>query len=411
MEMVRDLEIAGYNCDVYTKEDVVMAIDHASSMHKTIIKMEESMKGYLDTASLPSTHTFVRLKPTVYELQYSDFRRMFANYFSNYEYARKYYTLAYEYYEKIEKEGYVRAVPYIYATKRGNAHEVEEGLRGLINVVSSDLDPAPQVGLKSVPLSSIDTTQKTAFSKAIENLCNERCEKCCESSIKVDYRDDEETLESMLAEMRASKKSNEEPRLGIEKATYESKPAPMLTDAQTKRLMELRGESATPDNTDSKPSPKFKSALTVMSNDVEHPDASKTSVTSNEIVVTKQKSTSKPSLIDAFAQGVNEGYNSSTGESLKVGIPIVDPTTQNLMTSRKTVVKGKKSMALAIILSIFLPGLGYLYAGKITGLVLFIVTLILCWTIIVPIIIIIVGLCLTCTLVDENNRIWAEANA
>lgn len=78
------------------------------------------------------------------------------------------------------------------------------------------------------------------------------------------------------------------------------------------------------------------------------------------------------------------------------------------VTSKGTIVTGRKSMGVAIFLGIILVGLGYLYAGKMTGLIYFIAAILLCWTIVVPIVLWILGLVQAYNLVEENNRLWEE---
>lgn len=65
----------------------------------------------------------------------------------------------------------------------------------------------------------------------------------------------------------------------------------------------------------------------------------------------------------------------------------------------------EKSPGIAFILSLFLPGFGHIYAGKTgTGIVMFLATIFLAWTFIVPIVIWIAGM------IDSVNKVNAYNN-
>ena len=78
-------------------------------------------------------------------------------------------------------------------------------------------------------------------------------------------------------------------------------------------------------------------------------------------------------------------------------------------TSKDTVVQGPKSMAAAVILGIVIVGAGLMYVGKVgKGLLFLILAVLLCWTIVVPVVLWIVGIVQACQLVKENNKLWDE---
>ena len=52
----------------------------------------------------------------------------------------------------------------------------------------------------------------------------------------------------------------------------------------------------------------------------------------------------------------------------------------------------EKSVGLAVVLSVFLIGIGVLYVGYWRGLAYFILSIVFCWTIIVPLVFWIVGI-------------------
>ncbi|RMG39652.1 MAG: hypothetical protein D6732_03990 [Methanobacteriota archaeon] len=65
----------------------------------------------------------------------------------------------------------------------------------------------------------------------------------------------------------------------------------------------------------------------------------------------------------------------------------------------------EKNGAVAFILSFFLPGFGHIYVGKVgMGLLIFILTIVLSWTIIVPLILWLVGM------IDSVNKVGAYNN-
>lgn len=65
----------------------------------------------------------------------------------------------------------------------------------------------------------------------------------------------------------------------------------------------------------------------------------------------------------------------------------------------------EKNAAVAFLLSLFLPGFGHIYVGKVgLGLLIFILTIFLSWTIIVPIVLWLVGM------IDSVNKVGSYNN-
>lgn len=91
------------------------------------------------------------------------------------------------------------------------------------------------------------------------------------------------------------------------------------------------------------------------------------------------------------------------------GEPKKETGTRLPVRSDGVVVTGEKSVGLAVFLGILLVGAGLMYAGKVgKGFLFLILSLVLCWTFITPIVLWIVGIVKGAKLCKENNILWLE---
>ncbi len=72
-------------------------------------------------------------------------------------------------------------------------------------------------------------------------------------------------------------------------------------------------------------------------------------------------------------------------------------------------VTGQKSAGLAVILGLIIIGAGLMYAGRVgLGIAHLILSVVFCWTIIIPLALWIYGMIKAYDLCKENNLLWIE---
>jgi TM2 domain-containing membrane protein YozV len=72
-------------------------------------------------------------------------------------------------------------------------------------------------------------------------------------------------------------------------------------------------------------------------------------------------------------------------------------------------VTGEKSSGLAVLLGFFIIGAGLMYAGRVgLGIAHLILSIIFCWTFLVPICLWLYGMFKAYDLCEEHNRLWAQ---
>lgn len=128
-------------------------------------------------------------------------------------------------------------------------------------------------------------------------------------------------------------------------------------------------------------------------------------------------------------EGTEFGYCESCGSQIRIREPVKQSTPkysapqynsqnnqQNAgsandlpVTSFGNVVTGEKSEGLAIFLGIILVGAGMMYAGAVgKGIFYLVISVLLCWTVIVPLIFWILGIVKAYDFCKENNILWMK---
>lgn len=100
-KMVAELGKVGASYDEEMRAEVLKAIDYSIELDKTIEQL-------FDCFGADNLSLFGKLNKRVYDVPYSEFRRMLENYISKYTEARRYYDLFYLGYDAALQRGYVK---------------------------------------------------------------------------------------------------------------------------------------------------------------------------------------------------------------------------------------------------------------------------------------------------------------